>query len=396
MNLLKNCIYAFLLLCLSLANLQCKPEKKDDVQAAKVEVAAEKETVSITKNIFGITPDGEKVERYTLINENGVEVDIITYGGIITSLKAPDKNGVAEDVVLGYNRFAQYLDKSPYFGSIIGRYGNRIAKGKFSIGDKEYNLALNNGENHLHGGLKGFDKVLWKASVEKGSDFASLKLSYLSKDMEEGFPGNLNVTVTYILTNDNSLKMLYEATTDKKTIVNLTNHAYFNLSADFSQTILDHEVTINADRYLPVDETLIPTGELASVEGTPFDFRKPKAIREDIGKENDQLTIGGGFDHCWVLNDQNSGVRLGATVYHPATGRVLEVFTDQPGVQFYSGNFLDGTLPAKNGGTYGQRSGFCLETEHYPDSPNKPDFPSVVLSPGETYNSQTVYRFSTK
>lgn len=396
MNLLKCCAYGFVVSCVVLTNAACKTEKKKDIQTTENQVVVQKESVSISKNEYGTTKEGQKVDRYRLKTDKGMEVDIITYGGIITSLKVPDSNGVSEDVVLGFTKLGDYLESNPFFGALVGRYGNRIAKGKFSIDGTDYTLATNNGENHLHGGLKGFDKVVWEGSVEKGEDFATLKLSYLSKDMEEGYPGNLSVTVGYTLTDDNSLNIVYEATTDKPTIVNLTNHTYFNLSGDFSQTVLDHEVMINADHYLPVDEGLIPTGKLAEVEDTPFDFRNPKPIREDIGKDHQQLTIGGGFDHCWVLNDQDGGLRLSATAYHAKSGRLLEVLTTEPGVQFYTANFLNGTLPSKNGGTYGQRSGFCLETQHYPDSPNRPSFPSVLLSPGETYSSQTTFRFSTK
>lgn len=396
MNSLKFCAYGLVISGFMLTSMACKSEKKKDIQITDMEVVAKKESVSISKNEYGATPEGQKIDRYRLKTDKGMEVDIITYGGIITSLKVPDSNGVSNDVALGFNKLDDYLERNPFFGALVGRYGNRIAKGKFSIDETEYTLATNNGANHLHGGLKGFDKVVWEASEEKGNGFATLKLSYLSKDMEEGYPGNLNVEVSYTLTDDNSLKIIYGATTDKPTIVNLTNHTYFNLSGDFSQTILDHEVVINADKYLPVDEALIPTGELADVTDTPFDFRNQKSIREDIGKNNDQLTIGGGFDHCWVLNDQDAGLRLAATVYHPKSGRLLEVLTTEPGVQFYTANFLNGTLPTKNGGTYGQRSGFCLETQHYPDSPNRPNFPSVRLNPGENYSSQTTFKFSTK
>tara|TARA_R110000868_G_scaffold366839_1_gene629768 strand:- start:8436 stop:9542 length:1107 start_codon:yes stop_codon:yes gene_type:complete len=367
----------------------CKDEKKK-------EVAQKIEKVSIEKSEFGTTPEGDRVDRYTLKNSSGMTVDIITYGGIITSLKVPNKVGVSEDVVLGYDNLGQYLESSPYFGAIIGRYGNRIAKGKFSVDGIEYSLAVNNGENHLHGGIKGFDKVIWEASTETTENFAALKLVYLSRDMDEGFPGNLNNTVTYTLNEDNSLDIGYEATTDKKTIVNLTNHSYFNLSGDFSTTVLDHVLSLNADHYLPVDNTLIPTGEIAVVADSPFDFRQPTSIGSRIEGDDDQLKKGGGYDHCWVLNDQKTGVRLAATVYDPASGRVLEVLTNEPGVQFYSGNFLDGSLPTKQGGTYKKRSGFCLETQHYPDSPNQLDFPSVILDKGEKYSSKTTFKFSVK
>tara|TARA_R110000796_G_scaffold67449_5_gene154843 strand:- start:100285 stop:101469 length:1185 start_codon:yes stop_codon:yes gene_type:complete len=393
MKYLKRCTYGLALVFFSILNLQCKPEKKKE--AVKTETIVTK-NVTIEKHDFGETPEKEKVALYTLKNTDGIEINIMTYGGIITSLKTPNKDGVSEDIVLGYNSLDQYIKSSPYFGAIIGRYGNRIAKGKFTIDGTTYTLATNDGENHLHGGLKGFDKVVWNASEETDDDSVSLILSYLSKDMEEGYPGNLEVTVTYTLKNDNTLAIAYKATTDKTTVVNLTQHSYFNLSGDFSKSILDQEVEINADTYIPVNQTLIPTGELATVEGTPFDFRTMKTIGKDIEVANDQLKKGLGFDHCWVLNDQNTGMRYAAKAYDPISGRVLEVATDEPGIQFYSGNFLDGTLTSKNGGTYAHRSGFCLETQHYPDSPNQKDFPSTILEPGKVYNSKTSFKFYVK
>ena len=393
MKYLKRCTYGLALVFFSILNLQCKPEKKKE--AVETETIVTK-NVTIEKHDFGETPEKEKVALYTLKNTNGIEINIMTYGGIITSLKTPNKDGVSEDIVLGYNSLDQYIKSSPYFGAIIGRYGNRIAKGKFAIDGTTYTLATNDGENHLHGGLKGFDKVVWNASEETDDDSVSLILSYLSKDMEEGYPGNLEVTVTYTLKNDNTLAIAYKATTDKTTVVNLTQHSYFNLSGDFSNSILDQEVEINADTYIPVNQTLIPTGELATVEGTPFDFRTMKTIGKDIEVANDQLKKGLGFDHCWVLNDQNTGMRYAAKAYDPISGRVLEVTTDEPGIQFYSGNFLDGTLPSKNGGTYAHRSGFCLETQHYPDSPNQKDFPSTILEPRKVYNSKTSFKFYVK
>tara|TARA_R110002051_G_scaffold311812_2_gene386498 strand:- start:8233 stop:9420 length:1188 start_codon:yes stop_codon:yes gene_type:complete len=393
MKYLKRCIYGLALVFFSILNLQCKPEKKKE--AVETETVVTKD-VTIEKRSFGETPEKEKVAIYTLKNTNGIEINIMTYGGIITSLKTPNKKGISEDIVLGYNSLDEYIKSSPYFGAIIGRYGNRIAKGKFKIDGKTYTLATNDGENHLHGGLKGFDKVVWSASEETTDNSASLILSYLSKDMEEGYPGNIDVTVTYTLTNENTLEIAYQATTDKTTVVNLTQHSYFNLSGDFSKSILDQQVQINADTYIPVDQTLIPTGELATVEGTPFDFRTMKTIGKDIEVANDQLKKGLGFDHCWVLNNQNIGMRFAAKAYDPTSGRVLEVTTDEPGIQFYSGNFLDGTLPSKNGGTYAHRSGFCLETQHYPDSPNQKDFPTTILKPGKVYNSKTSFKFYVK
>lgn len=394
MKKIKRSCAGLLVLSLAFLNIQCKNEQKKEEQTEEKEVAQAKSTME--KQDFGTTPDGEQVELYTLKNANGMEVNIMTYGGIITSLKAPDKNDQYEDVVLGFDSLSQYTKKNPYFGAIIGRYGNRIAKGKFSLEGEEYVLKTNDGENHLHGGEKGFDKVVWSATP--GADNKSLKLQYTSEDMEEGYPGNLETTVTYTLNDDNSLDVEYEATTDKTTIVNLTQHSYFNLSGNFQQTILDHELEINADEYLPIDPTFIPTGELKDVAGTPFDFREAKTIGKDLSAEdkNEQLRRGLGYDHCWVLNEQDSGMRFAASAYHPETGRMLEIYTDEPGIQFYSGNFLDGTLPAKGGGTYAKRTGFCLETQHYPDSPNQEGFPSVVLKPGETYSTKTSFKFSVK
>ena len=391
---MKNTVRFFFLVAFMILNIQCKEQKENKESTKETELTNEK--VSITKRDYGTTADGQKVEQYTLKNSSGLQVDIITYGGRITSLKTPDKNGAFENVVLGFDNLAQYEKDNPFFGALIGRYGNRIGGAKFSLNDKPYQLAKNDGDNNLHGGVKGFDKKVWEAKTEERPTTASLVLTYISPDGEEGFPGTLTTTVTYTLYNDSSLEVLYEATTDKTTVVNLTQHAYFNLSGDFSNTILDHELEILADYYLPVDKGLIPTGQLEPVEGTPFDFRTPKVIGQDIAKENTQLQLGGGFDHCWVLNDQQAGFRKVAAAYHPGSGRYLEVFTDEPGIQFYSGNFLDGTLPASNGGTYPKRSGLCLETQHYPDSPNQSQFPSVTLEPGEKYNSKTTFQLSTK
>jgi len=353
-------------------------------------------TVTIEKKPFGQTANGDEVDQFILSTKKGMEISIITYGGIITSWTAADKNGDYRDIALGYNTLAEYETETPYFGALIGRYGNRIAKGKFSIDGEAYTLAVNNGENHLHGGLKGFDKVVWDAKTIVNDSTASLELSYLSKDMEEGYPGNLQTKVTYTLNNNDELSVKYEAKTDKPTIVNLTQHSYFNLTADFNQPILDHELVVNADSFLPVDSTLIPTGEFRNVAETPFDFRSPKAIGKQINAENIQIKNGLGYDHCWVLNDQEKGVRFVASAYESVSGRLLEIFSDEPGIQFYSGNFLDGTLPSKSKGTYQHRTGFCLETQHYPDTPNQKNFPSVRLNPGESYQSQTVFRFSVR
>ena len=357
-------------------------------------ISKKMQVLKIDKIQFGETMDGTDVDQFILSNNSGMEIRIINYGGIITSWTAPDKNGNYKDIVLGYNTLAEYEAETPYFGALIGRYGNRIAKGKFSLDNQEYTLAVNNGVNHLHGGLKGFDKVIWDAKTIVSDSTVSLELSYLSKDMEEGYPGNLETKVTYTLNNKDELSVNYEATTDKPTIVNLTQHSYFNLTADFNQDILGHELVINADSFLPVDNTLIPTGEFRDVKGTPFNFKTSKAIGIHIDNENIQLKNGLGYDHCWVLNDQNTGVRFVASAYEPVSGRLLEVFSDEPGIQFYSGNFLDGTLPSKNNGVYQHRTGFCLETQHYPDSPNQKNFPSVRINPGEKYNSKTVFRLS--
>ncbi len=393
MNVLKRCIYGIAIMSLAFLNIQCKGNQKEE---NKENTTQKTDSVSIEKKEYGTTPAGQKVDIYTLKNQKGMEVNIMTYGGIITSLKVPNKAGVSEEVVLGFNNLEQYTKPNPYFGALIGRFGNRIAKGKFTLDGKEYKLAANNGANALHGGPEGFHRVIWTAEEAKGGDVATLKLKYLSKDMEEGYPGNLTVFVTYTLNNDNSLDVLYEATTDKKTVVNLTQHSYFNLSGDFTKPILDHEITIDADKLVPVDADLIPTGKLTDVTNTPFDFRKPKVVGKEIEAKDDQIKKGLGYDHCWVLNNQDKGDRFAASAYDPTSGRLLEVFTDQPGIQFYSGNFLDGTLPMRNGGTYAHRTGFCLETQHYPDAPNQKDFPSTVLSPGENYKTKTSFKFSVK
>jgi len=392
MNRFKKSIYVFSLVSIAFLSVQCKSDKKKEVEV----VPPKENLVTISKEAFGTTSDSIAVDKYTLKNQKGMQISIITFGGIITSWTAPDKNNQYQDIVLGYNTLEPYETKSVFFGALIGRYGNRIAKGKFSIDGVEYTLATNDGANHLHGGVKGFDKVVWTAAEETTDSTASIVLTYLGKDLEEGYPGNLKTTVTYTLTNNNELLVDYEATTDKKTIVNLTQHSYFNLSGDFSKTILDHELTINADKLVPVDATLIPTGKLTDVTNTPFDFRVAKTIGKDINVKDEQLARGEGYDHCWVLNNQNEGVRLVSTAYEKESGRLLEVFSDEPGIQLYTGNFLDGTLPSKQGGVYAHRTGFCLETQHYPDSPNQKDFPSVVLNPGDTYKSKTSFKFSVK
>jgi aldose 1-epimerase len=348
----------------------------------------------IKKQAFGVTGSQEMVELYTLTNVSGMEARIMTYGGTVVSLKTPDRQGKLADVVLGYETLEGYLKNSPYFGAIIGRYGNRIGNGQFPLIGKKYTLPRNDGGNTLHGGIKGFDKVVWKAKEVNSKDGAGLSLSYLSKDGEEGFPGNLAVTVVYTLTNKNELKIEYFATTDKTTVVNLTNHSYFNLAGEGS--ILKHELMINASRFTPVDSGLIPTGELRSVKGTPMDFTQSAVVGARIDQQDEQLTFGRGYDHNWVLDNATGRLALAARAYEPVSGRVMEVLTSEPGLQFYSGNFLDGGITGKGGQVYKRRYGFCVETQHFPDSPNKPGFPSTVLRPGEKYQTTTIYKFTAR
>lgn len=342
---------------------------------------------------FGKTPNNEAVTLYTLKNTQGMEVQIMNYGAIITKIMVPDKNKVLEDVVLGFDSVADYIKDSPYFGAIVGRYGNRIAAGKFSLDGKNYTLAAQNNGQHLHGGLKGFDKKVWKTVSQQPG---TLTLSYLSQDGEEGFPGNLEIQVTYSVTDDNSIAIDYIAKTDQATVLNICNHSYFNLSGNVKRDVLDHTIQLNAPFFIPVDKVLIPTGEIKSVKGTPFDFTSPKKIGLDINASDTQIDFGGGYDHCYAFDKAPSAFAKIAHVEEAVSGRVMEVFTTEPGVQFYTGNNLDGHLIGKYGAKYIKRSGFCLETQHYPDSPNKPNFPSTVLRPGETYTSKTVYRFSVK
>ena len=349
--------------------------------------------MKILKSNFGVLPNGEEVYKYQLSNSK-LSVDIINYGGIITNINLEDSQGKIRDIVLGFDDIDKYVNGHPYFGSIIGRYGNRIANGKFEIEKKEYQLIKNNGNNSLHGGLKGFDKVIWGVKEIKDNNIVGIKLNYFSKHMEEGYPGNLDVTVTYTLNNENELKIKYEAKTDKTTVVNLTQHSYFNLAGESSGDILDHLVYIDADSYLPVTENLIPTGEIRKVENTPFDFNKFKKIGMEINNTNSQLEYGIGYDHCWVLNDYTGNIRKVAEAKSLKTGIQMEVFTDQPGIQFYTGNFLDGTLKSKKEKTYEKRYGFCLETQHFPDSPNQPNFPNTFLTPEESYKTETWFRFS--
>ena len=349
----------------------------------------------ITHASFGTAPTGEPVELYTLTNAHGMRVRAMSYGGIIQSLRVPDRNGNFDDVVLGFDDLAGYVKDSPYFGAIIGRYGNRIAHGTFTIDGNTYHVPINDGQNSLHGGIRGFDKVVWHVAPFENRDGQGLVFTHLSPDGDQGYPGNLNVKVTYTLNDRNELIIDYEATTDKPTPINLTNHSYFNLAGEGHGNVLEHEVQIEASHYTPVDSTLIPTGEIAPVEGTPFDFRRPTAIGARINEPNQQLRYAGGYDHNWVLDRTGPGVAHIAHVLEPTTGRTLDVYTTEPGVQFYTGNFLNGSVVGKSGHAYVHRGAFCLETQHYPDSPNHPNFPSTILRPGQTYHSRTVFAFNT-
>ena len=350
----------------------------------------------ISKENFGKTADGESVDLFTLTNRNGMEAKITNYGGIVTTLTAPDRNNKYADVVLGFNDLDSYLKGGPYFGALVGRYGNRIAKGRFTLNGVEYKLAVNNGENHLHGGIKGFDKVVWTAKSMRTKLGPALSLTYVSKDMEEGYPGNLTVKVVYTLTNNNELRIDYTASTDKDTVTNLTHHSYFNLAGEGSGEILNHQLLLKASRFTPTDAGSIPTGELRNVQGTPFDFLKSTAIGVRINQDEEQLKFGGGYDHNWVVNGPAGTLRQAASVYESTSGRVMDVWTTEPGIQFYTGNFLDGTLTGKSGKAYARRNGLCLETQHFPDSPNKPKFPTTTLRKGATYHSTTIYRFSAR
>jgi aldose 1-epimerase len=349
----------------------------------------------VKAELFG-EADGQRVSLYTLTNRRGVEAKITNYGATVVSLKVPDRRGRFADVLLGYDTLEAYRQSTFYIGPVIGRYANRIAKGRFTLNGREYALAVNNGENHLHGGLKGFDKVVWRARPLETRGGASLELTYLSRDGEEGYPGNLSAKVVYTLTESNELRIDYSATTDKDTIVNLTNHAYFNLAGQGAGDILKHRLSINADRFTPADEKSIPTGELRSVAGTPFDFRRATEIGARIEADDEQLKFGRGYDHTFVINGRAGTLRRAATASDPSTGRVMEVWTTEPGVQLYTGNYLESAMVGKDGKTYAPRHGFCLETQHFPDSPNKPNFPSPVLRKGGRYNSTTIYKFSAR
>ena len=375
-----------MLAALIVATISCNNSPQNNSEIKSDTVQTQKDSSTGVQS-YG-TVDGQEVKQYTLTNASGTIVKILNYGGYVTNIIVPDKAGAKGDVVLGFESMEGYLQKgNPFMGCLVGRYANRIGGAKFVLEGKTYQLAANNNGNSLHGGLKGFDKVIW-ASQQQGDN--SLVLSYTSKDGEEGYPGNLNVQVVYTLTPDNELKIDYTAETDKTTHVNLTNHSYFNLSAGKDSTILGHQLMLNADKYTAVDAKLIPTGELPAVKGTAMDFTKPVSIGTDIAK------VAGGYDHNWVLNKKGDSISLAATLFHEGSGRFMEVFTTQPGVQFYTGNFLNGTLTGKGGTKYIQHSGLCLETQHFPDSPNRPAFPSTILKPGEKYHETTIYKFSVR
>jgi aldose 1-epimerase len=353
-------------------------------------------TLTIRKEGFGALPGGKSVDLYTLANGHGMEVRIMTYGGVIVSLSVPDRNGHSGDIVLGYENLEGYLAKSPYFGAIVGRFGNRIKDARFKLDGKEYTLAKNDPPNTLHGGFRGFDKVLWQAQPLEEKDDVGLILKYTSRDGEEGYPGTLQVTVTYTLNGENEFTIHYHATTDKATPITLASHSAFNLAGEGNGDILGHVLMLNAHRYTPFDSTRIPTGEIASVKGTPLDFTMPTEVGSRIEERNDQLAYGHGYDSNFVINRQGPGLALAALFYEPTTGRVMEIDTTEPGEQFYTGNSLDGTIKGKHGHVYQRRSGFCLLTQHFPDSPNQPSFPSTILRPGHVYESMTVYKFSTR
>jgi aldose 1-epimerase len=348
----------------------------------------------ITQQIFGQMPDGRNVELYTLANDHDLEARIMNYGGTLVSLRLPDRNGVHGDVVLGFDEFTPYLSQHPYFGSLIGRYANRIAGASFTIDGKTFRLSANENRNHLHGGRIGFDKILWDAQPAESAEGPQLVLSHFSVAGEEGYPGNLSVRVTYTLTAQNELRLDYSASTDQATVINLTHHSYFNLAG--AGTIHDHLLRLAAERYLPIDAELIPLGEQRSVRGTPFDFTSARSIGSEISSDNAQLQLAGGYDHCWVLTQQSGACDLGAELYEPMSGRALTVFTTQPGIQVYSGNFLDGSIQGKQGQRYQRYSGLCLETQHFPDSPNQLAFPSTLVQPGAHYQQRTIFRFGVK
>jgi aldose 1-epimerase len=356
----------------------------------------QKEEISMRKDLFGKLGDGREVYLYTVKNTNGLELKVTNFGASVVSLKVPDRSGTLEHVILGYPRLEEYVRLRHFFGAIVGRWGNRIAKGKFTLGDQEYALAVNEGENHLHGGIKGFDRVLWDTEEKTTNNDPEIILSYLSKDGEEGYPGNLFVSVTYSLTSQNELKIDYSIKTDKLTIKNVTNHSYFNLSGNAKSDIMNHRLMLNADHFLPVKKGLIPTGEIWTVEDTPMDFREPRRIGSRIGEDYEQLSLGLGYDHNWIINGSKEKLKYAGFVYEPVSGRRMDIHTTEPGIQFYSGNFMDGTDIGFEGIPYKYRYAMCLETQHYPDSPNHPKFPSTELRPGEIYTSTTIFTFSVK
>ena len=385
----RNTTLAVLVLALAFGPFACR---KDAGGLAGTAAGQGGRMMEVKRELFGRLADGMAVDIYTLTNKSGIEARVMTYGAILVSLRLPDRNGAFADVNLGFDNLEGYLGTHPYFGVIVGRYANRIAKGRFTLDDVEYTLAQNNNGNSLHGGLKGFDKVVWKPEPVQTADAVGVKLTYLSKNMEEGYPGNLSVTVVYMLTNDDELKISYEAETDKKTPVNLTNHAYWNLKGEGNGDVLGHVLRIEADKYTAVDSAanLIPTGEILSVSGTPFDFTSPHAIGERIAQ------VEGGYDHNFVLRGGGGALALAARVEEPGSGRAMEIYTDQPAIQLYTGNFLDGTVVGKGGKAYQKHYAFCLETQHFPDSPNHPNFPSTILEPGQKYRTVTVHKFYVK
>jgi aldose 1-epimerase len=379
----------FTLIAIIASLTSCGGTHSNGNETSTADTMSTTKTASVAQQKYG-NADGKDIMQYNLTNAAGMVVKIINYGGTITNIMVPDSSGNFGDVVLGFDSLAGYLKKeNPYFGCITGRYANRIAKGKFSIDGKSYQLPINNNGNTLHGGVNGFNRKFWAAQILPGD--SSIRFSYESKDGEEGFPGNCNVEVVYSLSQNNELKIEYKATTDKPTAVNITNHSYFNLSAGRDSTVLGHEIFINADKYVAVNNQLIPTGELPEVKGTAMDFTVPGKIGTDLEK------VAGGYDHTYVLNKKNANEpELAVAVHDPSSGRYMELFTTEPGVQFYSGNFLDGTLTGKNGVKYVKHGGLALEAQHFPDSPNQPSFPNTILRPGETFNQTTVYKFSVK
>jgi aldose 1-epimerase len=378
------------LVMVAVSTAACGPDANKDTSPGAAAGAAR---ATVKRAPFGQMPDGAAVEIFTLTNARGIEVRTVPYGAIVVSIKVPDRDGRLDDVVLGFEALDGYVKRHPYFGAVVGRYGNRIANGRFTLDGRTYQLATNDGPNHLHGGIKGFDKLLWNAEPFERDGSTGVVYTLSSPDGDEGYPGTLSVRVTYTLTPANELTADYDATTDRPTPINLTQHSYFNLAGEGRGDILGHRLTIEADRFTPVDRTLIPTGELAPVENTPFDFRQPTAIGARIAADHEQLRFGKGYDHNWVLNRSAPGLVHAARLEDPTTGRTLDVSTTEPGMQFYSGNFLDGTITGKSGHVYGQRSALCLETQHFPDSPNHANFPSSILRPGERYQSKTVFVF---